>query len=592
MHRARPAWRSLILHGVLLAGSCVFVLPYLWLLGTSWKMDKEVQSDTLRIFPRTPVPRATSPYVDRTTHELKPPDDVDAARWSGTLWPLLRDEIARAVETWIDAEARRGNRRLQALSRSADHQDAVDETAEGVYARLRATLPGAVWTQDDAAVVRAVRQAIEQRPQMLPDAFNPGYRYVALSRVIVKDTNYGMHDVTGRTPVDEFWRLGPDPAGVARLAYRSEDEQPMAVVSYDFGRGEAFELAADFELPVEFPRGGDLTALPPAASDRPVFKSVAIGVRRDETWHELRALAEINGELYRSAAPKYLGEDSFLEDSFQLPGPDDDRLAPKLYVRLERIDAGPQYDHGPNVMRLRVQVSRSTPAEAYWAKGTDNYREMLAEVPFWRYLGTSTFLALANIAGTCFSCSLAAYAFARLQWPGRQLCFALVLATLMIPVQVTMIPSFVIYRQLGWYNTLAPLFVPACLGIDAFAIFLLRQAMKGIPRDLEDAAKIDGCGFFRIYWHVALPLMKPTLAAISVFTFMYVWNDFMGPLIYVNDQRLYPLALGLFSFMAGKEMVFTLIMAGAVVMTVPVILIFLLAQRYFIQGVALTGVKG
>ena len=166
-----------------------------------------------------------------------------------------------------------------------------------------------------------------------------------------------------------------------------------------------------------------------------------------------------------------------------------------------------------------------------------------------------------------------------------------VLATLMIPPQITMIPSFVIYKYLGWYNTLAPLWVPNCLAVNAFAIFLLRQAMKGIPRDLEEAAQIDGCGWFRIYWSIALPLMRPAIAVISIFTFMFVWNDFMTPLIYVNDQRLYPLALGLFSFLAGRENQFTLIMAGSMIMTLPVILTFFFAQRHFIQGVTMTGMK-
>jgi len=115
--------------------------------------------------------------------------------------------------------------------------------------------------------------------------------------------------------------------------------------------------------------------------------------------------------------------------------------------------------------------------------------------------------------------------------------------------------------------------------------------MKGIPRDLEEAAMMDGCGYMRIYWSIVLPLMKPTLAAISIFTFMFVWNDFMTPLIYVNDQRLYPLALGLFSFMAGRENMFELIMAGSVLMTMPVIIIFFVAQRHFIQGVTMSGMK-
>ena len=196
-----------------------------------------------------------------------------------------------------------------------------------------------------------------------------------------------------------------------------------------------------------------------------------------------------------------------------------------------------------------------------------------------------------TIVGQVFSCSLVAYAFARLQWPGRELWFGILLATMMLPGQVTMIPVFMIFRALGWYNTLKALWVPSFFG-SAFFIFMLRQFMKGIPRDLEEAAKIDGCSFFGIYWRIILPLIKPALAAVAIFTFMNTWNDFMGPLIYINDQRLYPLALGLFDFRSEHSSEYGMLMAASTLMALPVIAIFFLAQRYFIQGVTLTGMKG
>ena len=208
-----------------------------------------------------------------------------------------------------------------------------------------------------------------------------------------------------------------------------------------------------------------------------------------------------------------------------------------------------------------------------------------------RYMMTSFALAILNIVLAIFSCSFVAYAFARLEWPGRDLCFGLLLATMMIPGQVTMIPVFMIFRYLGWYNTLKALWVPSFFG-SAFFIFMLRQFMKGIPNDLEDAAKIDGCSLFGIYWRIVLPLVKPALAAVCIFTFMNTWNDFMGPLIYVNDQRLYPLALGLFDFRSEHGSEFGMLMAASTLMTLPVIAIFFMAQRYFIQGVTLTGMKG
>jgi ABC-type glycerol-3-phosphate transport system permease component len=154
-----------------------------------------------------------------------------------------------------------------------------------------------------------------------------------------------------------------------------------------------------------------------------------------------------------------------------------------------------------------------------------------------------------------------------------------------------MIPVFLIFKEMGWYNTLRPLWVMSLFG-SAFYIFLLRQFMLGIPRDLEDSARIDGCGYFGIFWRIILPLVKPALATIGIFTFLSVWNDFMGPLIYLSDQRLYPLSLGLFSLQVMIANAHGILMAASVLMTLPVMVLFFAAQRQFIQGVTLTGLKG
>jgi ABC-type glycerol-3-phosphate transport system permease component len=164
---------------------------------------------------------------------------------------------------------------------------------------------------------------------------------------------------------------------------------------------------------------------------------------------------------------------------------------------------------------------------------------------------------------------------------------------MMLPAQVTMIPVFLIFRSMGWYNTLMPLWVPAFFAGagGAFFIFLLRQFMKAVPRELEEAALIDGCTWFGIYWRIMLPLLRPALAAVAIFTFMGVWNEFMGPLIYLSDQRLYPLSLGLFNFRSQFGSDYGMLMAASTAITLPVIAVFFLAQRYFIQGVTLTGLK-
>ena len=560
MNLSLKPWQRITLHVVLIGGSLLFLLPYLWLLGTSWKLDKELQREEINIFPMAPIPRTKSPYIDeRTFSEMQRPDGVGSEPWRQWIRRALKEEIAAAIDDWRDER-----------TRDLPREPLLAELTQGVYSQLKEMMPFDVWSADEEAFRGHVRGSI--KPDMIQVSFDQAYRFFALSKVLLKDTNYGIRLLTADRKMDDVWRVADGPA---ELRFIDRPQGRVGVVHYDIEKEDAFEIEALFPLGIDFDQ----------------FKRLSVSFSRDQTWHELRAMFEIHGKLYRSIQPKYLGKDDFWEASFQFPSEDDKRLMPRRYVLMEEVDAGPQYDHGRNTLKLRIRITRSSKPEAYWGKGTENYRKVFEEVPFWRYFKTSAFLAIANILGTCISCSLAAYAFARLRWPGRDLCFVLVLATLMIPPQVTMIPSFIIYKQLGWYNTLAPLWVPSCLGFNAFAIFLLRQAMKGLPRDLEDAAKIDGCGFFRTYWHVALPLMKPALAAISVFTFMYVWNDFMGPLIYVNDQRLYPLALGLFGFMAGREKEFTLIMSASVVMTLPVIITFFMLQRYFIQGVALTGMK-
>ncbi len=566
MDRRRAIWQTLLLHAVLIGGSVIFALPYFWLVGTSWKLDKEAMSAEVSILPQRPIPRGVSPYVDdRQYPEMEQPADVGRHRWEHWMQAAVCEELRARVDDWLNVGP---DDRVAMLDRVV----LVQEMVEGLFQDLRLSVPPDSWRGDEESVFRGkLRTAVDE--SLLNRVFEQVCRCFCVGKILVKDRQYAIHDLTGDRPVHEVWKIE---SGPVVLHPREESERPVALLQYDFTRGDAFELSTVLKLPFEYDKG---------------FKRLSLSLRRDQTWHELRVFIETGGRLLRSASPRYLGEDTWSELNVQEPSPDDDRLVARQYVLLEEVDRGPQYDHGPGTIKLRVRLSRSSTPEAFWAKGTENYRKAFDQVPFWRYFKTSVFLVIVNVLGTALSCSLVAFAFARLTWPGRELSFLLVLATLMIPPQVTMIPSFVVYKYLGWYNTLAPLWVPNCLAVNAFAVFLLRQAMKGIPRDLEDAAKIDGCGWTRIFFTVALPLMRPTLAAVSIFTFMFVWNDFMTPLIYVNDQRLYPLALGLFSFLAGRENQFTLIMAGSMIMTVPVILTFFFAQRHFIQGVTMTGMK-
>jgi len=209
----------------------------------------------------------------------------------------------------------------------------------------------------------------------------------------------------------------------------------------------------------------------------------------------------------------------------------------------------------------------------------------------WTFLKNSLILTVLSVLGTVLSSSMVAYSFARLRWPGREGWFKVMLATMMIPGAVTLMPQFLIFRSLGWIDSLRPLWVPAFFG-SAFNIFLLRQFFLGIPNELEDAAKIDGCGPFTTYWKVMLPQVKPALAAIAIMAVLAAWNNFQGPLIYLTSPEQMPMAYGLQLYQQDHAGEPGLMMAASTMVVLPIVVLFFFSQRYFIEGVSLSGLGG
>ncbi len=220
-----------------------------------------------------------------------------------------------------------------------------------------------------------------------------------------------------------------------------------------------------------------------------------------------------------------------------------------------------------------------------------NYPEGLTFIPFWRYLLNTCIICVLSVLGTLLSCSLVAYGLARIRWRGRNVLFYIVLGTMMLPFQVTMVPVFVMFAKIGWVDTFWPLIAPHFFG-NAFFIFLMRQFFLTIPPELTEAARIDGCSDWGIYRRIIIPLSKPVLATVGLFAFMAAWNDYLGPLIYLADESKYTLSLGLASFSSQYGSYPGMLMAVTTVITVPIIAIFFFAQRTFIQGITLTGIKG
>lgn len=258
-------------------------------------------------------------------------------------------------------------------------------------------------------------------------------------------------------------------------------------------------------------------------------------------------------------------------------------LAPLVWMIGTSVKGDKEISHIPPVF---------FPHHAVWA----NYPDALNYLPKDTFFGLITLrntliIAVLSVVGTVLSSSLVAFGFARLRWPGRDWLFGILLATMMLPDAVTMMPRFLIFRDLHWIDTLTPLWAPAWFG-SAFNIFLLRQFFMGIPKELEDAARIDGCTPLRTYWSVMLPLVKPALAAVAIMTFLGAWKDFLGPLIYISSPEKMPLSyvLQLYNAAHGGEP--ALLMAATTLVILPVIVLFFFTQRYFIEGVSLTGIGG
>jgi ABC-type glycerol-3-phosphate transport system permease component len=547
-------------HGALLLGCAAFSLPFVWLVGTSFKYEEELLASPPRWTPAIPPAVDRSPYLaDEHSAPIEAP--ADAIDWA-TIEPKLKDAIWQGAKPLLDPQA------ASAFSESTLRESLV----RALWPRATGGIAPELWRGPLGPLAAAVAKRVDQ--ESVDGAWDAIYNGVALRDVTVTDD-----DGITRRPGDE-------PSYLNRWAVLQGDatvRAPAAAgplsLTYNVSSDPRVILAADLPLPI--------------SADK--LLSVTLPIKQDRSWHALSVALEFDGKRYVAADDFYLGQRRWQEFTFRLAhkGDPDERDVGvwPLVPSIDTDDARPAFNE-PHKFRLILTIDRASHAAATWHKFASNYvSAYLASGHRWTYVFNSVYLVVLSVLGQVLSCSMVAYAFARLKWPGRDVLFIVLLATMMLPAQVTMIPVFVIFKHLGLYNTLASLWAPSLLGSAVF-IFMLRQFMRTIPRELEDAARIDGCSHFGIYWRIILPLTKPALAAVAIFTFMATWNDLLGPLIYINDQRLYPLSLGLFELRTSPRGTdYGMLMAASTLMTLPVMLLFFAGQRYFIEGVTLTGMK-
>jgi multiple sugar transport system permease protein len=547
-------------HLILLSGVGLFLFPFAWMVGTSLKTDEEVVED--RWFPSVPTFRAQSPYA-RAVPSINRPMDVPEDRWEA----LLPDLLSIAREKAVAAPQ-------PAAAEEVDADAYFDATAALLVDRSVAKLNRALWKEPDEALLAAFRGILTAAE--VAAAMDDRLARLELRRLQLRTNDARMFNLATGDEIAQQWRIE---SGGGQLVPENRD---ATLLRYSFASGsdEPIVLRYDFEPPVGIVE----------------LHKLILSLKADDSWHRIDAELVIDGQRWTSRRTSYIAQHRSMSIMFQPPGFDDTTNRAKVWIplRLTEGEAAPQtvgLSEGGHQATLRLIVSPSSTTQAIIGKVQRNYARAFNSVPFWKYVANSMLLVSLTIAGTLFSSAFVAYAFARLNWPGRGIAFIILLCTMMLPGQVTMIPSFMIWRNLGWYNTLNPMWVPAWFGV-AFFIFLMTQQMKTIPRDLEEAARIDGLNAVQTWYYIILPQVKPVAAAIAIMSFMGAWNEFMGPLIYLRDQSKFPLSLGLFGIRLDSGNDWTMIMAGNVLMTLPVIVIFFIFQRHFIQGMTMTGMKG
>jgi multiple sugar transport system permease protein len=540
------------IHALLLVGVAVCVYPMLWMFMMSIKTDEEIGQDTA--LPAIPAYRDRSPYV-RDPPPVVRPADVDPVRFAEIL-PALREISTTIVESGLPAHP----------PPSVDARAWVSSAAEALLGRTLGQMPRQVWGEGVDAVSRQYRDLVT--PEAVGQALSGQLSRVELSALTLRALDGHLFDLTSRRDGAPGWRVVSGNASLVPVG-------DTLRLDYDFASGPKgpVVLVNDFDLPAGV-----------APAD---LHKLVLSLRADDSWHGLDATVELGGTEWTSTRTTYLVQNRGQSVSFQPPTFDDTTIRARTWVPLRAAGVSSRAQNA----RLTLTLSPTSRLGAIGAKVGRNYLRAFDSGPFVQYVLNSLLLVGLTIAGALFSSAFVAYAFARLAWPGRALALVLLLSTMMVPPQVTMIPSFLVWRGLGWYNTLNPMWVPAWFG-NAFFIFLMVQHMKTIPRELEEAAKIDGLGVVQTWWYIIVPQLKPTLAAIAVMSFLGAWNEFMGPLIYLRDQSKFPLSLGLFGMRLDHGADWSMLMAANVLMTVPTVIVFFRFQRYFIEGITVTGMKG
>ena len=554
---------------LLVAAAFCTMIPLLWLLTSSFKTANEIFAVPIQWFPSLPPRVASSPYVLKEAYpKIKKPVAIDETTWN-ELQPQLTQAIWTKAQSHIAVNAQ--------FSNYVASEQLQAEMIEGLWQQLVTTLPDEIWHETTGSVVTAVEAAVI--PEVVDTIWSSVYREVAIGTLQIEDIDFN------RTPIEAV-KWEPTSEISARIR-PSEDTQTVANLSYNFQDSDTLHITAAIPISV------------PIAQ----IRRLTLPVRGDASYHRLSLsvsvlhLGEVtrntaNGITYQPTRPFVLESALWKDTVWRLHGSPGELESSHITMQQVRTDDTAQpmvKGEAGNQLFLQLTIHQPSYLSIAWDKLTSNYRNLWKTVPYNRYFINSIFIATASTLLTLFFCSLGGYAFAKYQFRGQKILFGILLASMMVPFQVLLVPLFGLMYDIGWLNSYKAIIIPFSVG--AFGVFLMRQFIVTIPSELLDAARIDGCSEFGIYYRIVLPIIKPALGALTIYSFLGSWNGYLWPLIILRDEAKYTLPIGLANLVGIYRQDYGMLMAGTLLSLMPIVILFLAMQREFVQGITLGSVK-
>ena len=549
---------------LLVAAAFCTMIPLLWLLTSSFKTANEIFAVPIQWFPSLPSRVASSPYVIEDAYpKIGKPMVVDETAWEA-LQPTLTQAIWAKAQSHIAANTQ--------FSNYAPSQELQTEMIEGLWQQLVVSLPDEVWDRTTASIITAVEEAVI--PEVVDTIWGSVYREVAVGTLLIEDLDFN------RTPVETVkWE---SVSGTEAHIRPSADTQTVASLSYDFQDSDSLHITAAIPIPVPIER----------------IRRITLPVRGDASYHRLSLTVSVlqSGEptkaTYQPTRPFILESALWKDTVWRLHGIPGELESSHITMQQMEMDNAVQskVEAGAgSQLRLHLTVHQPSYLSIVWDKLTSNYRNLWKTVPYNRYFINSVFIATASTLLTLFFCSLGGYAFAKYKFRGQKILFGILLASMMVPFQVLLVPLFGLMYDIGWLNSYKAIVIPFSVG--AFGVFLMRQFIVTIPSELLDAARIDGCSEFGIYYRIVLPIIKPALGALTIYSFLGSWNGYLWPLIILRDEAKYTLPIGLANLVGIYRQDYGMLMAGTLLSLMPIVILFLAMQREFVQGITLGSVK-